>query len=193
MTTRNDTIRKHLADMQAVEAHILAAVKRQLSETEELATAPSQVAPLLRRIESTLTTHTETLNLLSERYDGETQANFKKIVTEFFGMLAGIYDKVREHEVSRMLRDDYTALSLAAMGYTAMHSFGLAIGEDDIASMSQRHLEDLTPLLMDLSRTLPYAVVQEVAEENDFPVDTTVGARALENTQRAWQPEVAYA
>ncbi|MEM1096459.1 MAG: hypothetical protein AAGJ10_17810 [Bacteroidota bacterium] len=193
MTTRNDAIRKHLADMQAVESHILTAVRHQLQEQGELADAPAEVEPLLRRIESTLTTHTETLALLTERYDGETQANVKKIVTEFFGMLAGLYNKVRQHEVSRMLRDNYTALSLAAMSYTSLHSFGLAIGEDNVASMAQRHLEDLTPLLMDISRVLPYAVVREVADENDFPVDTTAGARALENTHRAWNPEVAYA
>ncbi|MEM6646053.1 MAG: hypothetical protein AAF730_07355 [Bacteroidota bacterium] len=192
MTTRNDAIRKHLADMQAVEAHILTAIQHQLREQSELADAPAQVAPLLRHIEATLTTHTETLALLAERYEGETQANFKTIVTEFFGMLAGLYNKVRQHEVSRMLRDDYTALSLAAMSYTSLHSFGLAIGEANIATMAQRHLEDLTPLLMDISRVLPYAVVEEVAAANDFPVDTTVGKLAEENTQRAWNPEVAY-
>jgi len=193
MTTRNDAIRKHLADMQAVEAHILTAVRHQLQEQGELASAPADVEPLLRRIESTLTTHTETLELLTERYDGERQADFKRIVTEFFGMLAGLYNKVRQHEVSRMLRDNYTALSLAAMGYTSLHSFGLAIGEENVASMAQRHLEDLTPLLMDISRALPHVVVQETGEENDFPVNTTVGELAEKNTQRAWNPDMAYA
>ena len=142
-------------------------------------------------IERTLKAHVDALEQLIEAYDGKAESLLKKAVTEVLGAVAGLYDKMREHSVSRILRDNYTALSLAAMGYTAYNAFGLAIHEKQVAEVAQRHLRELTPLLIDLSKVLPHTVVREVNEENeDFAVDATVGDEAERITQAAWAPEV---
>ena len=188
MKTRNEAIRKHLSDMLAVESHIKEAVERQLEEDEVL--KHSEATALLQKISLTVSTHCEKLEAVSEAYGGDLQAQIKQTITELVGAVAGLYNKVRQHELSRMLRDNYTALSLSAMSYTSMHAFGLAIREPQIAALAQQHLHDLTPLMVELSKVLPDVVVLEVAEESDFEVDVTVGQQAVDNTQEAWAPPV---
>jgi hypothetical protein len=101
------------------------------------------------------------------------------------GVVAGLYDKVRKHPISRLLRDDYTALSLAATAYSMLYTTGLAIRELPIANVALRHLQELTPLVMELSRILPAAVVKELAED-DSNIDQTILGLAQENTLKAW-------
>ena len=189
MSDRQQAIQKHTADMLAVERHILEAIERQREDDDlrEHAEANSIVI----EIERTLKRHITALEQLAHEKDTGVEATFKKAVTEVLGAVAGLYDKVREHPVSRMLRDDYVALSLAAMSYTAFHTFGLAVKEPKIADLAEEHLRDLTPLLVRLSKVLPHVVAAEVAEEvDDYAADATVGDTAEMRTQRAWQPEV---
>ena len=189
MSERKDAIQKHTADQLALERHILEAVERQ-REHDDLR-ADVRANKVVIEIERTLRQHIAALEALAETYDVGAEGFLKKAVSEALGAVAGLYDKMREHSVSRLLRDNYTALSLAAMGYTAYNAFGLAIKEDTIAQLAEQHLRDLTPLLVEISKVLPHTVVREVAEENDeFPVDTTVGLLAEQRTQKAWEPSV---
>lgn len=189
MSQRTDAIQKHTADLLALERHILEAIERQRSD-ESLKTE-IEANKIAIQIERTLTAHIAELERVADEYDGSGESFFKKAVTEVLGVFAGIYDKMREHPVSRMLRDDYTALSLTAMAYTAYHTFGLAIAEQRIADLALRHLKEITPILVELSKVLPHVVAREVAEENDdFLVNAAVGTEAEHNTQRAWAPEV---
>src|SRR5690606_22476353 len=111
----------------------------------------------------------------------------KRAVSEALGFMAGLYGKVRDHQMSRMLRDDYTALSLTAMSYTALHTFGLAVRENRIADTALTHLQEITPILIEISRTLPHLVVAEVGDRLDRQVDMTAVDAAVRNTQRAWE------
>ena len=185
---RTEAIQKHLADMQAVEKHILEAVQRQ--REEDVVRNDLEANKLLIEVERSLNAHVEALTNLSKQYDGEGESALKKAITAAAGVVAGLYDKVREHELTRMLRDDYTALSLAAMGYTTLHTFGLAVKEQRIADLALNHLKDLTPLMVEISKVLPAVTAREVAAENDFPVDASVGEEAVRNTQTAWDANV---
>lgn len=188
MSDRTNAIQKHTADMLSVERHILEAVERQ--REDDALRGHLEANKVVIDIERVLKEHTAALENLAESYDAGPQSAFKKAVTEFLGVVAGLYDKTREHKVTRMLRDDYTALSLAAMGYTSYHAFGLAIGEERIAQLALKHLKDLTPLLVSISKVLPVVTVQEVAEENEFPVDREAGKRSVAATQSAWSHDV---
>jgi hypothetical protein len=44
----------------------------------------------------------------------------------------------------------------------------------------------MTPLIMQLNREIPRVVLGELSREG-VPVDPTVGDRAIEDMQRAWQ------
>lgn len=185
---RQNALQKHLNDMMAAEEHILNVVRRQ--REDDTVKNHVEANKTIIEIERVLSKHVETLDQLTEQY-GVSESLTKEAVSKALGFAAGLYDKVRgDHPVSRDLRDNYTALSLAAMAYTSLHTFALAVDEERLATVAQNHLEDLTPLMVEISRVLPGVVATEVAEEVDFPTDATAGQRARENTQRAWSPEV---
>lgn len=185
MSSRSDLITKHIADITALEQHILEAVQRQ--RDDESVKADVNVNRVVMEIERVLTSHLAALKTLAESYDGEGESLVKKAVAGAAGIAAGLYDKLRESELTRNLRDDYTALSLATMGYTAMHSFGLGIGEPRIADLAGRHLGELTPLLIELSKLIPMTTITDLAKEHpDLGIDTSKISEAVENTQRAW-------
>jgi hypothetical protein len=187
VSNRIDAIQKQVSDMLAVEEHILEAVERQRGD--DALRNNFDANKVVIEIERVLKQHVGALNTLIDEYGGRGQSAVKKAITELLGVAAGLYDKVREQKVSRMLRDDYTALSLAVMSYTAFHTFGLAVKEDRIADLALNHLKDLTPILVEISKVLPMVVAAELAAEYDFPVDGTVGAAAVGNTQTAWTSE----
>lgn len=185
---RAESIRKHVSDMLAAERHILEAIERQRSD--DRARDHVEANKVLIEIERVLKRHVSKLEALAEEYGATGQSTLKKALTGVFGAAAGIYDQVREHPLSRELRDNYTALGLASMSYTAMHTFGLAIQEKKVADLALNHLKELTPLMVEISKVLPKVTAEEVAEENDFHVDQSVVDQAVRNTQDAWKPKV---
>ena len=187
MSDRTTEIRKHLSDMMAVEEHILEAIERQRSD--EKVREHLEANKILIEIERVLRNHVEALGTLNDQYGASSESVIKKAVTEALGFVAGLYDKVRDHKVSRMLRDDYAALSLAAMSYTALHTFGLAVKESKVADLALRHLEELTPILIEISRALPNLVLEEVSDRLGGEVETGAAPTAVENTQRTWRVE----
>ena len=186
---RQESLRKHTSDMLSVEQHILEAVQHQ--RDEEKVKNHVEVNKLIIKIERVLNKHVTALENLAEQYGADAQSTVKETVTKLLGVAAGLYDKVRgKHPLSRDLRDDYTALSLASMGYTTFHSYGLTVKEDRIASLASQHLKDLTPLMVEISKVLPSVVVKEVQQESDFATDTSVADQAVKNTQEAWSKDV---
>ena len=184
MSIRTNHIKEHISDQLALEHHILDAVQRQ--REDEALRNNLEANKVVIEIERVLKEHTAALENLAESYDADGRGAIKRAVAEVLGVADGLFDKVRNYKVSRMLRDDYTALSLAAMGYTAMHTFALTIREDRLADVALRHLKDITPLLVELSRVLPLVVAEETVQEGDYPMETDAGARAVENTHGAW-------
>lgn len=188
MSNRQDLITKHIADATALEKHILEAVERQREDT----TVKNNVDAnrVVIEIERVLNQHLTALDALAQQYGGGGESLLKAAVTSALGVAAGLYDKMRESELTRNLRDDYTALSLDAMGYTAMHAFAVGIGEPPMADLAARHLNDLTPLLMELSKLIPQTTIQDLAREHpDLGVNTSRISEAVEATQRAWSRE----
>lgn len=186
---RQESLRKQISDMLGVEEHILKAVRRQRDDDRIKNNVTAN--KLVIEIERVLDRHVKALHRLADEYEADTQSMAKEAVTKVMGIAAGLYDKARsKHPLSRDLRDDYVALSLSAMAYTTMHTYGLTVQEPRVASLAKEHLEDLTPLLVEISETMPRVVMKEVAEESDFPTDTSVADEAVRNTQHAWSGEV---
>jgi len=184
-------LRPYLADMAAVEKHILEAVERQ-SNDDGFKKLP-QALQLVNRIESTLRGHVQTLESQLERFPGGGVAGaVKGTVTGVLGVFAGLYDKVRTETASRGLRDDYTALNLATVSYVMLHTSALALGEAATAELALKNLKDLTPLVMQLNEIIPEAVVRELAEQGKA-FDASIVQRAVHSTQEAWSATAATA
>jgi hypothetical protein len=188
MSERMNAIQKHVSEMLGVERHILRAVERQ--REEEVVRRNERANSIIIETERKLRKHVDRLETFAERVDGKGLSTIKEAVSGFLGAVAGMYDKIRDHELSRILRDDYTALSLAAMSYTMLHTFSLAVKEEELASLALEHLKDITPILVEISQVLPEVLVAEIAEEHDFPVDASIGTSAVRNTHEAWERDV---
>ena len=104
------------------------------------------------------------------------------------GAIGSMYDKLRSETVSKMLRDDYTTLSLAAISYTMLNTTGHALNDPATAQIAARHLRQITPLITGVSRIIPLVVARELGE--DHQVDVAAGSQSVRETQQAWSVEV---
>jgi ferritin-like metal-binding protein YciE len=181
-----ETIQHYVSDMLAVEKEILEAVKRQ-ADDDHVQDHNANAKGVIQRIERVAKQHTEQLDRHLEAMGGDPASGIKKVVTASMGAVAGMYDKMRSESVSKMLRDDYTALNLAAVSYTMLHTTGLALQDQRTADLALRHLRDYTPIIMDINEIIPQIVVEDLREDVEM-VDASSADRATMNTQQAWQP-----
>ena len=162
MRDNKDILQQYVSDMIALDKHILEAVEGQLDD-KHLDNYPGARA-VVSSIKSTLTSHVDGLKTQVESVGGEASGPVKNAVSTIAGVAAGLYDKVRHDPVSKMLRDDYTALSLTAISYTMLHTTGLALQNQPIADLAQRYLKDITPIIIDISQVIPGVVVKDLEE-----------------------------
>ena len=183
---RADTLQKYVSDMMAVEEHIGSAVKRQ-SEDETLSKHNPQASQIIDNIVQITQRHERELKSHLEAIGGDPAKGLKEVATAALGSLAGLYDKVRTESVSKMLRDDYTALNLATVGYTMLHTTGLALNDQATASLALRHMKDYTPIIMQFNEIIPSVVVADLRDNGAMVNESTI-QRAVNNTQEAWKP-----
>ena len=188
MSARLDTLQQYVSDMLALERHIHDAVRRQ--RDNEKVQSQTEAHRLISRIEAQLDEHIEHLEKHLESLGGDPTSPVKEAVSAVAGTVAGLYAQVRDEKVSKMLRDDYTALSLAAVSYTMLHTTGLALTDQNTADIALKHLKHWTPIVVDISETVPLVVAQELGEEM-AGTDSSAGREAIKNTQIAWSREVA--
>ncbi len=127
-----EALRPYVADMAAVEKHILEAIERQRKD-DDIQQFPD-AAQWVGRVEGVLRRHVDNLDSHLKNFDGGGVAGtVKEALTGVLGTVAGLYDKVRKDTASRALRDDYTALSLAAISYTMLHTTALGLSQGTTA------------------------------------------------------------
>jgi hypothetical protein len=177
-------LRLYVNDMLAVDKHILEAIERQAADVRlqlfaDVSVLVGDIAQTLRSQISELEPHVAALG-------GESGALLKTAVTSVAGAVAGLYDKVRKDPVSRMLRDDYTALNLAAISYGMLYTTGIALSDKAVANVSQRHLGQLTRLVIRLNQVIPGVVVTELAQDG-HTVEENAGTTGRETIEQAWR------
>lgn len=188
MKDSREILRPYLADMSAVITHIQEAVERQCND-DDFKKVP-QVLNLVTQLDTVLRRQMQQLDSHLESFPGGgVSGAVKNTVTGVLGVFAGLYDKVRTETASRGLRDDYTALNLAAISYTMLHTSALTLGESTTADLALRNLRELTPLILQIVEVVPYAVVSELAKEGKT-ADATVVQRVIRETQEAWAAHV---
>ena len=186
MKNANDILSTYISDMMAFEKGFFEALDRQVKD-EKVRTQP-QASRLIERIHQTTKAHLSATEQRLHILGGSLTANVKEAVGTLAGIAAGMIDKVRTHAVSKMLRDDYTALSMAAISYTMLHTTGLALRDQATADLALRHLREITPLIVELSEMVPSVVVNELAGQTT-DVNSGVAGEAVRNTHQTWTRE----
>lgn len=182
MTATQTSLHHHISDMKAATDHILGAVKRQ-AEDAEVQKMP-EISALTRAIQTTLEGQSLALEGELKRVGQSPTDSLKDMVTAVTGTLTGLYDKVRNHTVSRNLRDDYTALSLAVVSNSMLHVTALAADDQPVAALALRNMEQLAPLIVQLGEAILPAVERELAA--DFSPKAGASQVALANVRKVW-------
>ena len=185
MTTAQSILSGYVNDMLAVEREIHQAVSRQKHD-ERVKRFPA-VSLLIDSIEETIDTHIERVADALARL-GASESALKKAVGTVLGIVGGIYDKVRQDDkVSRLVRDDYAALSFAVVCYQMLHTTALALGDQRVADMALRHLENYAAAIMRIGEVIPSLVIQELSTEGRIPADQKIAEEAGRYVRDAWQ------
>jgi hypothetical protein len=190
MKDNREALRPYIADMVALDKHIVEALERQQKD-DDIKQFPNALQ-LVNKTLGLLNQNVKALESQLEGYGGGSAAGaVKETVTGVLGAIAGLYDKVRKDTASRALRDDYTALSLACVSYSMLHTTALGLRQGAVAEIALRHLQGLTPLIMELSQIIPTVVLKELSFEG-YEIETGLAQQAVRNTQETWASGAAH-
>ncbi len=184
--TPEETVRSYLGDLIAVLEHVSKAVATQAGNDDlrRIAHAGRVIDNLnsvLKRQHADLEAHVKAMG-------GKSGGGvLKDMLGTVAGALAGLYGKIRGETASRMLRDDYTALSFATVCSTMLHTTALALDDSATAELTLRHIQEYPPLIMELSELIPHAVVADLAADKVHVVNSAAAEEAIRNLNDSWR------
>jgi len=176
------TIADYVGDMVALESHIEEALDRQLTEVKDDPIALAAV----RDFHDMVKRHRDTLKATEQETGKTIGTPIKEAGAALFGKAAGVIDLVRTEGISKGLRDDYAAFSLAAISYSMLHTTATALGDSRVTSLAERHLRDHADAIMRINEIMPGVVIREL-ENDGHRADNAAVEATREAVLRSWQ------
>jgi ferritin-like metal-binding protein YciE len=188
--SRNATeaINTYIMDMLALEQHIQKAISGQIEDLDE---DYPEIARHLRLVESETEVHIDRLKALVESRAGGGQALadvVKRAGSAVLGAGAAAIDFVRNEKLPKNLRDDYTATSLAAIGYVMLHTTAMSLGDREVADVAHQHLRDHARSVMRLHNIIPGAVIAFL-QSDGLPARADVMGQVSRTIESAWSEQ----
>jgi len=162
-SVRRRTCATYAGDMHALEVHMLEAFERQLSITKQLPDANALVLSLI----ATCKRHASILNeLVSSLGDVEkiVTDKLKSAFAGLFGIAAGLVDTVRPLAASKALRDDYTAINHAIVGYVMLSTTAGALKNLETKVVADEFLNDWMSLAQRLMGLIPAIALRDLSD-----------------------------
>jgi ferritin-like metal-binding protein YciE len=178
------TILTYLSDVIALERHIAQPLKGQLDMDD--AQKFGDAAGIISTIKSYTDTHVAALEAQLKVAGGDAAAPVKSAISQLLGAGAAAVNTVRKSKVSKSLRDDYTALALATVSYTMLHTTALGLGDAAVAAIAKQHLDDYAPVVIAINKAIPAVVLEELAIDGEN-VQISAAQLAEQNAQDAWK------
>src|SRR5262245_45521426 len=177
-----DIINSYISDMLALEEHIEKAVSGQIQALED----HPQAGADLRTIRHWIHIHIANLEQLTRTRDAATATgSLKRAGSSVLGRAAGAIDLLRQEGQPKNLRDDYTAFSLAAIGYVMLNTTALALGEKEVADLAAQHLQNYARGMIALHYIIPLVVVRSLQKEG-LAARVDVLPDVFLNVEQAW-------
>ncbi len=177
-------LQTYVSDLLALTKHIEAPIDRQL-ELEETPNYGEALA-IVNEIKSVMATQEAALETQLQALGGHAAAGIKSAWSSFLGAGAATINSVRKTKISKSLRDDSTALSLASISYTMLHATASGLGAEDVAKMAERHLAQIAPIVVRISKAMPAVVLQELRDDGEN-VRVSAAEISAQTTHAAWQ------
>lgn len=188
MTSKDpkEAVNSYVTDMLSLERHIKQALDGQISDNRK---DYPQVASELERIMSTVEFHISALEGLSTARGAQGVTDtIKKAGSALLGLGASAINIVRNEGAPKSLRDDFSAASLATIGYVMLHTTALALGDQEVATLAQRHLSDYAKVTMDLQNLIP-AVTLRFLQNEGLPVNESILGQVSQTIDEVWHQQ----
>jgi len=183
--SKDEAINSYVTDMLSLEEHIQKAVKGQLEDLADYPEVTRDLRQVLRKVEQ----HISDLRELSDRRKAEGPSDLvKRAGSALLGLGAAAVDLVRNEGLPKNLRDDYTAFSLATIGYLMLHTTALALQEQEIADLARQHFADYAQAVTLLHNVIPGAVVRFLREDG-LPVRDDVLPGISRTIEEIWHSQ----
>jgi ferritin-like metal-binding protein YciE len=184
------SIQTYVSDMLALERHIAQPLERQLKlgDTAKYGSALATIA----QIKAFNDAHVAALDQALQQVGGHPASSVKSAWSDLLGAAAGAIDSVRKTKVSKSLRDDYTALSLASISYEMLYATAVGLGNAAIAAIAQRHLADYARVIMQINQVIPEIVLRELQDDGEN-VQATAAETIRQQLNEIWQSQSSVA
>jgi len=177
------TVATYLSDMLALERHIAQPIESQLKSQDHQ--SYGEAIRIVQRIKTCTDSHIAALEAQVAAVGGHAGSPIKSAFSALLGGGAAVINQVRKTKVSKSLRDDYTALSLSTISYTMLHATALGLGDTATAQLAKRHLDDYAPIVVEISRTMPTVVLQELKDDGEN-VRVSAAQLSAQQTGESW-------
>jgi ferritin-like metal-binding protein YciE len=175
------TVADYVGDMVALESHIEEALDRQLTETKDDPEAHAAV----QRFHDMVKAHRDSLKSLQDEVGSTTGNPIIAAGSTLLGKAAGVINLVRTEGISKSLRDDYAAFSLAAISYSMLHTTALGLGNRKVADVAERYLTDYAGAIERINEVMPGVVERELAKDGHQTNSAAVG-QTRSMVAKAW-------
>jgi hypothetical protein len=182
---KDEAINSYITDMLSLEEHIQKAVSGQLEDLADYPEVTRDLRQVLRKVEQ----HISDLRDLSKRRSARGPADtIKRAGSILLGLGAAAVDLVRKEGLAKNLRDDYTAFSLATVGYVMLHTTALSLSEHEVAELARQHFADYAQAVTLLHNVIPGAVVRFLREDG-LPVRDDVLPQISRTIEEVWHSQ----
>jgi ferritin-like metal-binding protein YciE len=182
---KDEAINSYITDMLSLEEHIEKAVRGQLEDLEDYPEVTRDLRQILRKVEQ----HVSDLKDLSSRRKAQGPSDaVKRVGSALLGMGAAAVDLVRTEGLPKNLRDDYTAFSLATIGYVMLHTTALSLGEQEVADLARQHFADYAQAVTLLHNVVPGAVLRFLREDG-LPARDDVLPEISRTIEEVWRSQ----
>jgi ferritin-like metal-binding protein YciE len=182
---KDEAINSYVTDMLSLEEHIQKAVRGQLEDLEDYPEVTRDLRQVLRKVEQ----HVSDLKELSNRRKAQGPSDaIKRAGSAILGVGAAAIDLVRTEGLPKNLRDDYTAFSLATIGYLMLHTTALSLQEMEVAQLARQHFADYAEAVTLLHNVIPGAVVRFLREDG-LPVREDVLPEISRTIEEIWHAQ----
>jgi ferritin-like metal-binding protein YciE len=182
---RDEAINSYITDMLSLEEHIQKAVRGQLEDLADYPEVTRDLRQVFRKVEQ----HVSDLKQLSERRKAQGPSDaIKRAGSVLLGLGAAAVDLVRNEGLPKNLRDDYTAFSLATIGYLMLYTTALALEEQEVTDLARQHFADYAQTVTLLHNVVPGALLRFLREDG-LPVRDDVLPQISRTIEEIWHSQ----
>ncbi|MDD2943938.1 MAG: hypothetical protein PHC51_13355 [bacterium] len=185
MNIQEQILKAELREQIALEEDLCRKFESQISEIESDEFLDAK--ELLTNASKVLEGHYNKLNELLDTLEIEDSNGHRTAVVTVSDSIETADKNLRQkRNISKILRDDYSALNLVTISNTILHTTALALDNSAVADVSLQHLANLAPYVVRVGELVPRVLARELRSQS-LGVDMAVAEAALVNVKLAWR------